>query len=94
MSTYNTDHTVNTNEYGVLDSDNVNNTLPMLANYYHSVGLYTFSSADSSEISGSSNSESDEGEGESDELSHYSDVSGNSLPSESATPETPSIDVS
>ena len=29
----------------------------------------------------------------SDELSHYSDVSGNSHPSESATPATPSIDV-
>ena len=67
----------------------------MLATYYHSVGLYTFSSSDSSEISGSSTSESDESESEyePDESNHYSDVSGNSHPSESETHATPSIDV-
>ena len=64
----------------------------MLANYYHSMGLYAISS----EKSSSSESESDENEGESfasDELSHYSDVSVNLHLSESATPVTPSIDV-
>ena len=65
----------------------------MLATYYHSVGLNTFSSSDSSEISGSSTSDESENEYEPDESSHYSDVSGNSHPSESETHATPSIDV-
>ena len=65
----------------------------MLATYYHSVGLYTFSSSDSSEISGSSTSDESESEYEPDESSHYSDVSGNSHPSESKIHATPSIDV-
>ena len=67
----------------------------MLATYYHSVGLYTLSSSDSSEISGSSTNESDESESEyePDESNHYSNMSGNSHPSESETHATPSIDV-
>ena len=65
----------------------------MLATYYHSVGLYTFSSTDSSEISGSSTSDESESEYEADESSRYSDVSGNSHPSKSETHATPSIDV-
>ena len=65
----------------------------MLATYYHSVGLYTFSSSDSSEISSSSTSYESESEYEPDEPSHYSDMSGNSHPSESETHATPSIDV-
>ena len=65
----------------------------MLATYYHSVGLYTFSSTNSSEISGSSTSDESESEYEPDESSHYSDVSGNSNPSEFETHATPSIDV-
>ena len=65
----------------------------MLATYYHSVGLYTFSSSDSSEISDSSTSDESESEYEPDESSHYSDVSGNSHPLESETHAIPSIDV-
>ena len=65
----------------------------MLATYYHSVGLYTFSSTYSSEISGSSTSDESESEYEPDESSHYSDMSGNSHPSESETHATPSIGV-
>ena len=65
----------------------------MLATYYHSVGLYTFSSSDSSEISGSSTSDESECEYEPDESSHYSDMLGNSHPSESEIHATPSIDV-
>ena len=61
----------------------------MLATYYHSVGLYTFSSSDSSEISGISTSDESESEYEPDESSHYSDVSGDV----SETHATPSIDV-
>ena len=78
-----------------MDSGNVKITLPMLATYYHNVGLYTFSSSDSSEISGSSTSEINESESEyePDESSHYNDVSGNSPPSESSTTATPSIDI-
>ena len=64
----------------------------MLASYCHSVGLYTISSTDSSEIS-SSSSGSDESEYEPDESSHYSDMSGNSYLSESEQHATPSIDV-
>ena len=40
----------------------------MLVEYYHSMGLYAISPSDSSE------SENDENEGKSDELSHYIDV--------------------
>ena len=64
----------------------------MLFEYYHSMGLYTFSPSNSSEISGSSNSENDESEGESDELSHYSDISVNSHPSDIRKSATPPID--
>ena len=64
----------------------------MLASYYHSIGVYTISPTDSSEISTSS-SVSDESEYEPDESSHYSDMSGNSYLSESEMHETPSIDV-
>ena len=83
-----------THEYGV-GSGNVNNTLPMLASYYHSIGLYTISSTlsrDSSDIS-SSSSVSDESEYEPDESSHYSDISGNFYLSESEMHVTPAIDV-
>ena len=65
----------------------------MLATCYHNVGLYTFSSSDSSEISGNSTSDESESEYEPDESSHYSDMSDNSHPSESETHATPSIDV-
>ena len=62
----------------------------MLVSYYHSVELYAFSSSESSE------SESDDNEGESidsDELSHCSEVSGNSDPSDIRKSATPPIDV-
>ena len=62
----------------------------MLVNYYHSVELYAFSSSESSE------SESDDNEGEStdsNELSHCSEVSGNSDPSDVRESATPPIDV-
>ena len=65
----------------------------MLIEYYHSMGLYAISPSDSSESSGSSNSENDESEGESDELSHYSDVSVNSHPSDVRKSATLPIDV-
>ena len=64
----------------------------MLASYYHSIGVYTISPTDSSEIS-SSSSVSDGSEYEPDESSHYSDVSSNSYLSESEMHATPSIDV-
>ena len=59
----------------------------MLAGYYHSIGLYAFSPSES---------ENEENEGESiasNELSHYSDVSANSCPSDVNKSATPSIDV-
>ena len=65
----------------------------MLVEYYHSMGLYVISPSDSSESSGSSNSENDESDGESDELSHYSDVSVNSHPSDVRKSATCPIDV-
>ena len=59
----------------------------MLAGYYHSIGLYTFSS---SEIE----NEGNEGESiASNELSHYSDVSTNSCPSDVNESATPAIDI-
>ena len=68
----------------------------MLANYYHTIGVYTISSStdiSSSGSSSSSSSDSDESEYEPDDSSHYSDVSGNSSLSESEIHATPSIDV-
>ena len=57
----------------------------MLVEYYHSMGLYA--------ISPSENSESVNDENASDELSHYSDVSVNSHPSDARKSATPPIDV-
>ena len=65
----------------------------MLVEYYHSMGLYAFSPSNSSKNSGSSNTENDESEGESDKLSHYSDISVNSHPSDIRKSATPPIDV-
>ena len=59
----------------------------MLVEYYHSISLYAISPSES---------ENDENEGElitSDELSHYSDVSVNSCPSDVRKSATPPIDV-
>ena len=73
-----------------MESGSVSDTLPMLVEYYHSIGLYTISPSDSLE------SENDENEGEpiaSDEISHYSDVSVNSYPSNVRKSATPPIDV-
>ena len=56
-----TEYTVDTHEYGVGQPSSVNYTFPMLAGYYHTIGLY------------SSESENEENEGESfspNELSH------------------------
>ena len=89
FSTYNTDHTVDTHENGVLKSGSVNDTLPMLVEYYYSMGLYAISPSESSE------SENDENEGESivlDEQSQYSDVSVNSHHSNVRKSATPPID--
>ena len=70
-----------------MESGSVNDTLPMLAEYYHSIGLYTISPSES---------DNDENEGEStasDNLSHYSDISVNSCPSDVKESATPPIDV-
>ena len=57
----------------------------MLVDYYHSMGLYAISPSES---------ESDEGEPVAlDELSHYSEVSGNSDPSDVRKSATSPIDV-
>ena len=70
-----------------MESGSVNDTLPMLAEYYHSIGLYTILPSES---------ENNENEGESialDGLSHYSDVSVNSYPSDVRKSATPPVDV-
>ena len=70
-----------------MQSGSVTDTLPMLAEYYHSIGLYAISPSES---------ENEENEGESiasDELSHYSDVLVNSCPSDVKEPATHPIDV-
>ena len=61
--TYNTDRTVETQDYGVQNGD-VSQTMPMLGMYYYFMGIYAIyisSDSDSSESSITSSSE-DEGE--------------------------------
>ena len=61
--TYNTDRTVETQDYGVQSGD-VSQTMPMLGMYYYFMGMYAIyisSDSDSSESSITSSSE-DEGE--------------------------------
>ena len=76
-----------THEYGI-ECGNVDNTLPMLASYYHTIRMYTISSDSSSFISSSG----DENEYE-PESSHYNGESGNSSLSEFEVHTTPHIDV-
>ena len=80
-----------THEYGI-ECGNVDNTLPMLLNYYHTIGVYTISSDSSSSISSSVSSSGDESEYEK-ESSHYNGKSDNSSLSESEVHATPHIDV-
>ena len=80
-----------THEYGI-ECGNVDNTLPMLANYYHTIRVYTISSDSSSSINSSVSSSDDENEYE-PESSHYNGKSGNSSLSEFEVHATPHIDV-
>ena len=84
-----------THTYGI-ECGNVDNTLPMLLNYYHTIGVYAISSDSSSSISSSSvsstvSSSEDESEYE-QESSHYNE-SGNSSLLGFEVHATPHIDV-
>ena len=86
-----------THKYGI-ECGNVNYTMPMLAMYYYTRGMYTLtissssSSSSSSSISSSEGSSANENEDE-QEYSHNTGKSGNSFLSEFEVHATSHIDV-
>ena len=86
-----------THEYGI-ECGNVNQTMPMLAMYYYTMGMYTLTISSSSSISSTSSisssdgSSADEREDE-QESTHNNDDSGNSFLLESEAHATPHIEV-
>ena len=82
-----------THKYGI-ECWNVDNTLPMLASYYYTIGVYTISSSsDSSSSSISSDSSSGDENEDEPESNHYNGESGNSSLLELEVHATPHIDV-
>ena len=87
-----------TQEYGSIECGNVNQTMPMLAMYYYTMGMYTLtmssssSSSSTSSISSSDDSSADEREDEQTSI-HNTANSGNSFLLESEVHATPHIDV-
>ena len=86
-----------THEYGI-ECGNVNYTMPMLAMYYYTMGMYTLtissssSSSSTSSISSSDGSSADEREDEQESIHNNGDA-GNSSLLESEVHATPHIDV-
>ena len=86
-----------THEYGI-EGGNVNQTMPMLAMYYYTMGMYTLTISSSSSssstlsISSSDGSSADEREDEQESI-HNNGDSGNSSLLESEVHATPHIDV-
>ena len=87
-----------THEYGI-ECGNVDSTLPMLAMYYYTIGVYilTLSSSDSNPSSSSSSSSSDSSSGDENEdepeSSHNNGESGNPSLLKFEVHATPHIDV-
>ena len=86
-----------THEYGI-ESGNVNYTMPILAMYYYTIGMYALttssssSSSSSSSISSSEGSSADKNEDE-QEYNHNTGESGNSFLLEFVVHATSHIDV-